>query len=171
MNKLTIEEDSVLKSLDEQEDRIRKLRFQWAQVRSTFRPVVKGLRALEIDSVFDGDLNVSFSGNKAKLLAVMRLLRRSGFSYRGDPPEANATSWGAYWVNPKLDDPDYVRTTSKLWMYFTSSVCRRVQVGTQMVEEPVYETRCGDDEADDPQASPRATVQPDQPSIEDDIPF
>ena len=32
---------------------------------------------------------------------------------------------------------------SRFWMQFTSSVCKRVQVGTKTVEQPIYEVQCG----------------------------
>lgn len=59
-------------------------------------------------------------------------LRRSGFV-----PDAR----------PKVKDTSFqthFRQTdgATVWLSFSSSVCKRVQVGTRTVEEPIYEVQC-----------------------------
>jgi hypothetical protein len=81
-------------------------------------------------------LGIHFAGTKHELEAVWGTLRRFGF----EPPEHR----------PKAKDSSYnglfIRETDncKVYLFFSSTVCRQVKVGMKMVEQPVYETVCGE---------------------------
>lgn len=95
------------------------------------------LEQLDIDVAFDiryGSIDIAFTGDGARLAEVWAALRQSGYK-PSSRPEKGATAFSAFWNREEF---------AKIWMNFSSSVCRRVQIGTQMVETPIYETQCGD---------------------------
>lgn len=95
------------------------------------------LEELDIDIRYDfdgGSVDVVFCGDGDKLGKVWGLLRRAGY-YTESRPKKGETGFNAFW-----DCPGY----AKVWLQFSSTMCRRVQVGTKMVEQPVYEVQCGD---------------------------
>lgn len=92
---------------------------------------------MDIEPRFDldvGYISLPFAGDGHKLGEVWGLLRRHGYktSLR---PEKGQNEFCAFW---KRED------FAELFMHFTSTLCKRVQVGTKMVEQPIYETQCGD---------------------------
>jgi hypothetical protein len=106
----------------------------WASVKEVYSPLVKRLQELEVRVGLSSDIDLSFSGDKAKLTQVIRLLRTNGFSTRDDLPEANKSYWHARFRHSEHKLP--------FWVSFSSTVCRQVPIGTRMVEETVYEVRC-----------------------------
>lgn len=124
--------------LQEESLALAKKKVKWNGMRPTFAPVINALMKAGVEPSMDNwNLNVSFSGDAKKFAVVMRILRTSGFNTSSDRPKQGDTTWSAYFVHPS--------STVHLWMYFTSSVCKRVQVGTETKEVPVYETKCGED--------------------------
>lgn len=120
------------------------------------------LEELDIDVGFSPEnayIHVRFTGDGDRLGQVWGAFRQSGWKTTCRP-EKGKNEFYAFWHQEGLVD---------LFMNFTSSVCRRVQVGTKMVEQPIYEMHCGELpelEADTPK--PNLTV------VEggtDDIPF
>ncbi len=112
------------------------------EYKEQLKPIIEGIEKIdpEIDMYWDGvesDLIISFTGNKHRLAEVVRVLRINGWVASSQPPKSNDSSWGSYFIHAK--------TTATVWLYFTSSVCRRVQVGTQMVEQPIWGVRCEED--------------------------
>jgi hypothetical protein len=102
-------------------------------------------------------ISLSFSGDGPRLAAVWRVLRRHGFNTSARPVKGD-TTFHAFWKR---------EGQAEIFMSFSSSMCRRVQVGTRMVEQPVYETQCGEMPADlEIEAPKNAIVEAD-----DDIPF
>jgi hypothetical protein len=90
---------------------------------------------IDVDfSLRDGDINISFTGDGARLGQVWAELRRNGYTPNSRPTKGQ-TTFCTFWSKE-----DY----AKFWMTFTSSVCRRVQVGTTTVEQPIYEVQCGE---------------------------
>lgn len=97
----------------------------------------RGLEELDLDCQFcltSGDINLSFTGNGAKLGEVWGLLRRYGYA-PNNRPKKGESSFHTHW---------YKDGFSTIWMSFSSSVCRRVQVGTKTETVPIYEVQCGD---------------------------
>lgn len=80
------------------------------------------------------DLTIAISGDKQALQAAWGALRRLGFDRPGDPPKPNEPTWCGFFKNGD----------ASIWFQFSSTVCRRVKVGTQTIEQDIYETVCGE---------------------------
>ena len=79
-------------------------------------------------------VDLSHSGDKLVLEGVFRALRKLG--YEPDKrPEANESYFTTFWNRPG--------TTLRVYTRFSSTVCKRVKIGTKMVEQDIFETRCG----------------------------
>lgn len=106
------------------------------------------IEALRIEPLFgDGYLNFYFSGDGADLAKVWAILRRNSFEPSERPQAGKPKSEFSCWWNK--GGAEY-----KIYMQFSSNVCRQVQVGTETktVTVPVYEIQCGNIE--DPEALP-----------------
>jgi hypothetical protein len=82
-------------------------------------------------------LDLAAKGNKAALTRVIRALRVNGFNSKATPEEKD-TFFSAFYTH---------ETRSCIWLNFTSTACRRVEVGKKMVEQSIYETVCDEGEA------------------------
>jgi len=151
-----------LKFIEESLELIKRKR-RWEVAKNALLPIINAVEKLGIEPTFTDSLNLNFAGDKAKLLAVARILRAAGFSATTNtPPKKGDTTWYAYYENPDCAE--------RVWLYFTSSVCKRVKVGTETIQRDVYETRCGDlsstaEEISGPSA-PLLTVVPSAPELE-----
>ena len=101
--------------------------------------VVKVLKraGVNINHVYvdSSSYNVSITGTRADLDIMFGVLRRAGLQPRTRPQEKQA-DYGAFWYWTDDSADGYV------WVMFSSTTCKRVQVGTKMEEVPVYETVC-----------------------------
>lgn len=113
-----------------------KRRQTWDSIKEFYRPIVRALQRLGIEPKLSGDIDVSFTGDVHKFSAAVRILRTHGFTTTALPPKAGQSAWYGYYRHPEVD--------VQVWLHFTSSVCRRVKIGTKMVEQDVYETVCGE---------------------------
>lgn len=128
-----------------------------------FRETVTGcadlfrqLESLDIDMQFCADsyyIALRFSGDGEKLKTVWGILRRAGFNTR-QRPEKGDTGFNAFWSREGF---------SELFMCFSSSLCRRVKVGTKLVEQDVFETQCGE--------LPEIEAPTTDLTVVDDVPF
>lgn len=116
------------------------------------------LETLDIEPRFDlsnsDSINLNFAGDGRKLGEVWGLLRKAGYKPNAHPKKGD-TSFYTFWTHDEH---------AKIWLNFTSTMCRRVQVGTQMVEQPIYEIQCG--ELPELEAPAQAVVE-----VADEIPF
>jgi hypothetical protein len=136
MSEIESIDTSVEADLAERALEFSKARQKWDSIKDLYRPIVRAIQKLEIEPRLSNDIDVNFTGDAHKLAAVVRILRTNGFSTTYAPPEAGKSEWYAYYSHPKVD--------VKVWLHFTSSVCRRVKIGTKMVEQDIYETVCGE---------------------------
>ena len=114
---------------------------KWNQVRPQLTPMIEELIKLGIEPNFTSySLDIAFTGDADKLVAALRIIMREGYKGKADKPKMGDTSWYS-WFNAE--------GKHAIWFNFTSSVCRRVKVGTKMVEQDVFETRCGDAPVED----------------------
>jgi hypothetical protein len=116
---------------------------------------------IRIDSDY-GYVSFTFTGTGAFFSEVWSELRRNGFTPTQRPKKGDV-EFSAYWERPGC---------AKLFMNFSSSLCKRVQVGTKMVEQPIYETQCGEalpEIAAEPE--PAAALTAPSAALESDIPF
>lgn len=96
-------------------------------------------------------MNVSWAGDGDSLRHVWGLLRQNGYEPT-ERPKKGDTQFHAYFLN---------KPNPHVWINFASTECRRVQVGTQTVEQPVYETRCVEmPELDAPNTLPAINLGP-----------
>lgn len=113
---------------------------KWNGARSILEPLTAKLVELEIEPRLDGtySYDIHFSGDIEKLKQVWALLRISGFGLPNGAkrPQANEPDWQGWFHNETCE--------WKIWVNFASTVCTRVKVGTEMVEQDVYEVRCGE---------------------------
>lgn len=79
------------------------------------------------------ELYIGLSGTKENLNKIFSIFRKCGLYPRSRPKE-NDTSYYTYFY---AEDSDF-----RVWFSFTSTVCRRVAVGTRIVEETIYEVQC-----------------------------
>ncbi len=105
-------------------------------------PLFIALESLEIDIRLDANssssIEIPFTGDGDRLAEVWGLLRRAGWKLASNPPKKGDTSFSGIWAHQSD------KRLADLWVSFTSTACRRVQIGTQMVEQPVYEVQCGE---------------------------
>jgi len=91
----------------------------------------------QVDSgidIYSKCIDLSYSGDKLVLDGMFRALRKLG--YEPDKrPEADTSYYTSFWVRPG--------TTLRIYTRFSSTVCKRVKIGTKMVEQDIFETRCG----------------------------
>lgn len=78
--------------------------------------------------------NISVTGTRADLDILFGVLRREGLTPDTRPKEKEP-SYSTYW---RWEDAGCI------WVWFSSTSCKRVQVGTEMKETPVYEMVCED---------------------------
>lgn len=143
---------------------------KWLRSRPKLAPVVNAFEDLATYISVDYQVNIHISGDKDSLIRSFRILRGAGFKTDSPPPRKGENQWVSTWIAPNCP--------MSIYFNFTSTICRRVQTGTKMVEQAVYETVCGEIEvptledegailtitAEDPPAAEPA-------QIDNDIPF
>lgn len=123
--------------LVEQSQKVRKYAALFQLTVKQQPALFRRLEEMDIDVDFclrSGDVNMSFTGDGARLGEVWAELRKSGYTPNCGPKKGESTFY-THWLKDGM---------ATFWMNFASSVCRRVQIGTQTVEQPIYETQCGE---------------------------
>jgi hypothetical protein len=77
-------------------------------------------------------IDIHSAGTAGDLAKIFRVLKKAGWD--GPKAEEKSASYSGFW---KADDADW-----QIWVSFTSTMCKRVQVGTKLVEQPIYEVVC-----------------------------
>jgi hypothetical protein len=85
-------------------------------------------------SVDSTSYNISITGPRADLDVMFGILRRFGLQPK-NRPEEKTQYYSTFWKFDEL-------MSEFLFVTFSSTSCRRVQVGTKMEEVPVYDTVC-----------------------------
>ena len=85
---------------------------------------------------YDGDVCINFTGDSECYKALHRTLRNGGYSTDDTPPERKPSF--CMYFNHEGGGP-------RVYVTFSSTVCVRVKVGTEMVEQDVFEIECRDD--------------------------
>lgn len=103
--------------------------------KTTFDPVLVELESqLQVMTVSlcNSSIDISVAGDKKVLNIVFGVLRKFEFKpeKRPDKPEPSFTTYFNH------------ATGARIWLSFSSTVCKRVQVGMKTVEQAVYETVC-----------------------------
>jgi len=118
-------------------------RALWGRYRSEYLPMVHAFQKLNATIYFPNSLDVAISGDRHTLAAAVRIFRTHGFSTSNSPPKKGDSQWSAFYTKADCE--------LRFYLSFSSSVCRRVKVGTRTVEQDVYETVC--DEITMPEAA------------------
>lgn len=127
-------------------------------------PIVNSMRKLGADVAFPNSLDVRLVGDAAKLAGAVRILRTSGFTFpTSSRPKKGDTAWHQFFTHP--DCP------VQIWFNFSSSVCRRIQTGTKMVEQPVFETVCDSIELPPADELAAKVIELQSTPVDDGIPF
>ncbi len=85
-------------------------------------------------------LDIHVAGDHHVFNGMFGALRKLGYNCESKPKDKIMASWCCWWHQEGCSsyrDPD-----PKLWVSFNSTKCRRVQIGTKMVEQIIYETVC-----------------------------
>jgi hypothetical protein len=85
-------------------------------------------------SVDSTSYNINITGPRADLDVMFGILRRFGLQPKSRPEE-KTQYYSTFWKFDEL-------MSEFLFVTFSSTSCRRVQVGTKMEEVPVYDTVC-----------------------------
>lgn len=93
-------------------------------------------------------IDIRVAGDKDCFIKCWKLWRELGV--RLSPAEKGATDLSQY-----VELPSGLR----FWFHFSSTVCKRVQVGTKMVPQPIYETQCGTETLEIPAIEDNAAPQ------------
>lgn len=97
----------------------------------------RGLEDLDITVRVSTDFSsfdMRFTGDGRRLADVWRLMRTHGFTNAARPKKGD-TSFSDFFEKEGC---------LKFWLSFSSTLCKRVQIGTKTVEQPIYETICGE---------------------------
>ena len=84
-------------------------------------------------SVDSTGYDIYVTGSRADLDVMFGILRRAGLEPDSRPQEKQST-YATFWRNEVL----------RIWVMFSSTSCKQVQVRTELREVPVYETVCED---------------------------
>jgi len=100
--------------------------------------VIKALQKADINvlhvTVDGNSYNVRLTGSRADLDVMFGVLRRAGLTPR-ERPQEKEQYYMTFW--------DFGAAFREyVWISFTSTSCKRVQVRTEVQEVPVYETVC-----------------------------
>jgi len=79
-------------------------------------------------------IDINIAGDKHTLQAVFAAFRKMGYEPTDRPDNEPTSSFSCFW-----DHPDF---ECRFWLYFSSTKCTRVKVGTETREVPLYETVC-----------------------------
>lgn len=126
----------------------------------TFPELFRTFEELDLTVSFNLDneyMGLSFAGDGEKLKTVWGHMRRAGFNTSQRPAKGD-TTFNSFWSQEGFAD---------IFMMFSSTLCKRVKIGTKMVEQPIYETQCGDLPEIESEDKPVAVVE----EYANDIPF
>lgn len=129
---------NILDDLNEKKERAERLYGEHVKMIHDHQTMFTRFSELGIEpwmNLTDRDLNISFAGTYGLMKDVWAELRRNGFTPdrmvpTDDPKMTNFHCW--------FHKEGY----GPVWFNFTSTVCKRVQVGTKMEEVPIYDVVC-----------------------------
>ena len=88
-----------------------------------------------IDTHIDGQsVDLVYSGDGDTLSAIFKGLRGLGYEPDSRPTEEPQASFSTWWKHPDQE--------MKVWLSFSSKVCHRKLVGTEIKEVDVWEVVC-----------------------------
>ncbi len=127
---------NILEFILNEQQRAAALTATYVENKDEIDNLMAELGPLALHTAFPHSLDFHFTGNKQLLNDVFKILRRNGWEHHSEPPKDHETSWSTFWEKPN--------THFKLWISFTSTVCKRVKTGTKLVEQDIYEVQCSE---------------------------
>jgi len=134
----------IAASLKSQLDAVASSMAHYVQNAELYNSVAKAFESFDVGhtSVSSSLFYISLIGTADDLEAACKILRDLGLTPdKKEKGEAPTASW-YNWFKGVPDNGPCV------YLDFHSRVCRRVQVGTRMVEKPVYEIQCDNEDAE-----------------------
>lgn len=141
-------------ALKAERDSLRARHLKLKEHGGKLAPMLEELHVLGCQLSYPNSVDVRLIGDKHQLLSLLRILNRYGFKTKKIEKGQNE-----YYESFVVPDSDL-----GLWIHFTSTVCRRVKIGTKMVEQDVYEVVCDEQ-------MPYGEQPPAPAPTEDSIPF
>lgn len=109
----------------------------YAEHKEEIKQVARNLLEEEVTvigcSMDSNSIDLNISGDFAVLKAIFRAFRKAGWIIEDAPKKAEPS------FHTFIKRPD---SELKWWLSFSSTICKRVQIGTEMKEVPVYEVQC-----------------------------
>jgi len=98
--------------------------------------VAQALGKLEITraSLSVSEVDISIAGDRHTLNAIFAAFRGLGYEPSSRPGSEPSPSFSCRWEHPEHD--------CRFWLFFSSTKCTRVQIGTTTQEVGIYETVC-----------------------------
>jgi hypothetical protein len=87
----------------------------------------------EVD-IANESIDIAYSGGKLVLKGIFKALRDLGYAPNTRPKDEKLSTFSCYWNHPTND--------LRIWLSFSSTMCKRIKVGTKMVSQDIYETVC-----------------------------
>jgi hypothetical protein len=114
------------------------LRLQfWSTHKAFLTPIIQHVDSLEGSCTVNArEMDISVSGNMGTLIGMLSYLEDLGYTPKILVPEQPTPYFTSFLEGDGLP---------RLWFSFSSKTCRKVQIGTQTVEQPIYEIQCGDE--------------------------
>jgi len=157
---LSEQTDFILPKLREHHDNIAKKARAWIENKDKLLPVLQAFKILGADVSVQPTchIHIGIAGDKDCFVKCWKLWRSLEVRLAAVEPGATEV---CQFIYPH---------TVECLFHFTSTVCKRIKVGTKLVEQPIYETQCGADLSTvdlKELESPSHAVVP----VEDNIPF
>ncbi len=130
-------EQSILQNLQAKRTALDAMEANWTQSKAYALPVIERLAALGSEPYIYNDsfFYAALSGDVHTLTDAIRALRVGGFKSSEKPERKSATFTSVY---------RHPEAKLGILLAFSSSVCRRVKVGTKTETVDVYEVQCGE---------------------------
>jgi len=124
------------RAVKEQRDFYRKVKYFFRDNRGDLMQLSNALKDIELLRVsFDSDsIDISVSGDQTVLKSIFSALRPLGYVPRSRPDTKPMSTYQTYFDHPDKE--------MRVWLNFSSTLCKRVKVGTKMQEVDIYETVC-----------------------------
>lgn len=153
-----IDENIIDLQLQEEQLKLTKRKAKWNSCRQSMVGIINALAKIGVEPEFCSDyIAVRFSGDKKRLASVIRIMRTSGYETTDSRPKPGDSEWYAWFYSKD--------GSCRIWFNFASTICRRVKVGTKMVEQDVYETICGENLQELPCATDPTLVMESTPAL------
>lgn len=146
------------------------LHIRWVATQRQFEPLVERMNKLPIlegQSLicsYDGDLNIHATGDGKLFAGIFRALRTNKYKNTSKFPNEKTAQW-ASWFCIGEDQGQ------RVWFSFTSSVCKMIQIGTEMKEVPKYAVECETFASPELEYEPARLPSPTPHALESDITY